>query len=137
MEIKDVKLLVNYIKNADEENATLALKEYGNRRVQYAIEESWKRSHRLLECAMHNREKRIKDHLIEFNDEQSVINLINFTRFFSAVEDRIKKHMNTDNEELRDALVEINDYMYQKIGKLKLDRRLNFSGGDYEEFLKD
>lgn len=137
MDIITFNTLLSEIRNGDEDTASKLLKGYGDKRAKAAIEESWKRSHRLLECAMHNREKRVKDHLVQFNDEMSMIDLTNFTRFFSAIEDRIKKHMDTNNEELRDALSEINDYMYQKIGKLKLDRRLNFSGGDYEEFLKD
>lgn len=137
MNIVDYKTLLNEIRHTDEQTASKLLKDYVEIRVSKAIEFAWNKMQSILKKNAHIREKRIKNHIVEFNDESSAIDLINFTRFFSAVEDRIKKHMNTENEELRDALAEINDYMYQKLGKLRLDRRLNFSGGDYEEFLKD
>ena len=137
MNIITFDTLLSEIRHGDETTASKLLKQYGDNRAEKAIEYAWNKATSIMKHAANARERRIKNHLVEFNDEQSMIDLINFSRFFSAVEDRIKKHMNTENEELRDALAEINDYMYQKLGKIRLDRRLNFSGGDYEEFLKD
>lgn len=127
MEISNLKLLVDYIKGASEDNATKAVLEYGNRRVKYAIEESWKRSSKLFGYAMHNRQKRIKDSILDYEEDQSVISLIGLTRFVASIEDCLKKHSENASEETMDALADVADLMFNKLGSIKIDRRIIFS----------
>ena len=84
MDISNLKLLVDYIKGANEDNATKAVLEYGNRRAKAAIEEAWKRSDKLLSSVMHNRERRVKNEILDYEAEQSVISLIGLTRYVAV-----------------------------------------------------
>lgn len=137
MEIKNIETLVGYVKGATPENAAKAIIEYGNKRVSKGVEDAWTKSAIMWRKAFRRRQRRIKNHILDFNDEQSMIDLINFIRFFSAVEDAIKFHSERGSSDTREALADINNLMYNKLGKIRLDRRLNFTDNGWEAFSKN
>jgi len=137
MEIANIKTLAAYIQNCTPENAEKAILEYGNQRAEHGIEQAWKKSTILIRKAFKRRERRIKSHLLDFTDEQSMISPIDFIRYISCIEDQLKFHSERGGADVRDACSDISNLMYNKLAKMKPDRRLNFTDNGWEAFARN
>lgn len=137
MEIANMKTMVAYIQSCTPENAAKAITEYGNQRFEQGSNGAWKISISMWRKALKRREKRIRNHLLDFNDEQSMIDIVNFVRFFSCVEDELKKMSEQGGSDVKEACASVNNLMYNKLAKIKPDRRLNFTDNGWEAFARN
>jgi len=91
----------------------------------------------VLRKSYKRREKRIRNQILDYNDEQSMIDLTNFVRYFSCIEDALRLHSEKGSQEVKEAMADVNSLMYNKLGKLKIDRRINFTDNGWEAFSKN
>lgn len=130
MEIKDTNTLLSYIRTATPENALSALVAYGNNREAKGVQEAWKRTTIILRKAFKRREKRIRDSFVEYDPEIGAISIMSFTNYFAAIEDALKTYYQIGSSDVRSCVSDINDFMYQMLGNVKIDRRILFSKTD-------
>jgi len=127
MEIVDFNTLLTSVRTSSEEEAAKLIKTYGDCRAKSAIEEAWRISRIVMKSAMCGRNKRIKNEILEFEEDQSVISLVSFTRYIAAVEALIKEHNERSSEETKMVLSDISDFMLNKVGSIPLDRRIIYT----------
>lgn len=128
--IENINDLVFYVQNTDKNNAQLAIKEYGNRRVKMAIDRSWFWFEKLLKRIDTHKSRRIRNQILNYDEAIGAITLREFTRFFTSVEDELISQMQMGSWDVRKAAENIHDLMTDKLGDIKIDRRTIFSNED-------
>ena len=124
MKIQDVETFVKVIKNAPEEEAVAAIKQYRNELAQYHIEKSWDNCRKLIKQVLRKRKTAFQRHVLGLNDFTAQVELLSFSMFFCAIEDEIRELYKHGNKEVRDAVSSINALMYNMLdSKIKIDRR--------------
>lgn len=118
--------LVAYVKSTDNENAVKAIVAYGNKRETKGITETWRRAIIVLRKAFKRREKRIKDSMLEYDPEIGAISMMSFVRYFAAIEDQLRNYQEIGSREVKNCAADVNDFMYQVLGDVKIDRRILF-----------
>lgn len=126
MEVNSLEGLAKVAKSLTEEQTTLAIAKYGNLREERGYSNGWNDCMHMNKKIRMNRRKMYKDTLIDYDEENRCISLEEFVKFFVAVEDELKYSMNFGSEELRGYAVNLHDFMCNKLGKIKTDRRLIF-----------
>jgi len=125
MDVTTLSGLVDAVKESDKDNAALLIERYGNLREERGIEHGWRKSadvHRKLKCIQ---QKKLKNAVIDYDEENRCLSLEEFIRFFAAVEDELKVTMELDGES-RDFALNLHDFMWNRLGNIKVDRRFIF-----------
>ena len=123
MEIDNVKTLVNEIYESDKDRIEKLVIAYGDKREEKGINEGWKRCRMAWSKAIQIRTRRLKDHLLNYNEHTAQIEIPEFILYVSSIADELKKVMMTGSDETRHAAADLFDFMYNKIGNVKTDRR--------------
>lgn len=124
MEIKSTKIIVDTIQKSDFDKALKTLIDYGNIRETSGINNGWDRCRRLMRATFRCRSKRLKDSIVDYDDFQSMISLLSFTEYFSSIEDLLRIFYLEGSMDVKKCVSDINDLMYQKLGDLRIDRRI-------------
>jgi hypothetical protein len=127
MEIQNLEALVREIKNSDTEKAVEMITDYGNTRESRGINQGWSRSRVVMRFAMKNRNKRLKNSILEFDEHSAMLSVVSFTRFISALELIVRNLSEKGSLEVRVVCSEITDSLFQLLGSLKIDRRVIYS----------
>jgi hypothetical protein len=121
-----LKKLIHLIKHSDDETAEIFLKKHLHSFGEGLIERSWTNAQRLLKFQRDNRKKRLRGFILEESEYDGSIGQLEFLKFFASIVDFLE-----DNQEYCDDVGqfarEVEDFLYIKIGKLKIDRRQLFS----------
>lgn len=126
MEVNSLEQLAKVSKSLTEEELTRSMTKYGNLREERGYEHGWNECMKMNKKIRMNRRKMYKDTLIDYDEENRCISLEEFIKFFASVEDELKYSMNFGTDELRGYAVNLHDFMCNKLGKIKTDRRLIF-----------
>lgn len=127
MEIKNKKALLQLIRKSDEDTAVDYLEQYTNIIKKDTINYSWDRARVLVRHIAKNRKQRVKSAMVNYDTESGMISLVQFTRFWAALEDISEVHYNACGEEAKEAISDIIEQAYQLLGNIKLDRRIIFT----------
>jgi hypothetical protein len=123
MEIDNVKTLVRQIRSLGEDDAQRLLVSYGNKREEKGINEGWTRCRMLWSKSIRMRTKRLRDHILDYDEYTAQIEIPEFILYVSSIADELKKVMMNGSDETRHAAADLFDFMYNKIGNVKTDRR--------------
>ena len=140
MEIKGtLDDFIKIIRNTgDIEVAKKAIKSYADGRVEDAIKSAWRKANKFWGKVAQSRNKRLRDITLEWSQENDYINMVEFTDWFSSVEDQLLEiALNSKHEETKEALALVVDEMYSRIGRIKIDRRNLFQKRAKEEKIKE
>jgi len=127
MEIVDFDSMLYSILTGTKEEAAKIIKTYGDCRAKAGIDEAWTKANKLLKVATCNREKRMKDFILNYDLEAGAITLIGFTRYYAALEELLKKLSESASRETKDALSDVADGMQMLLGDVKIDKRIVYS----------
>lgn len=108
------------------ETVASLLTQYGNLREAQGIEKGWQHCTDKFKRLDMVRKNRIKNHILEYDEENGCIKLIEFMRFFSAIIDELKVTAKYDSVNSEYA-ANLEALMWNKIGDLKTDRRILFN----------
>ena len=137
MEIKfkdTTDLAEKVLKINDVEVVAKAIEGYGNIRAAASIEKAWRKARNLYGKYRNGKYRKLRNITLDWNQEQDFINKIEFTDWFSSVEDQVLIiAQDSQYDETRDALMLVIDEMYSRIGNIRIDRRNLFKKRAEEE----
>ena len=126
MVLSDLTQLVDLVKASSPEEGLKMITNYGNMRAADAIEQSWKNFRKLLARINGHRRIQLKRHVLNFDEESGAIPLVEFVRYFAAMEDEIKHGIEQESDEVRKFAENIHDAMWNRIGNIRIDKRTIF-----------
>ena len=131
MVISDFDTLIDYLSTCcvKSEIRELVLA-YGNTRCAYGIEYEGQKARDFYHKINILRGQRIKNTILNFDEANGAINLTEFTRFISGVEDELKEIIDHGDLVHSSAANDIWCLLINRVGDLKVDRRLLFSKED-------
>jgi hypothetical protein len=118
--------LLQTIRSADEETARRYLVEHINMLAEHLVESSWAKAMNVMRFANKNRKKRLDEFILEENGYDGSISQLEFLKFFASVTSFLESNMDMQDDVKRFA-EEIEDFMYLKIGNIRIDKRQLFS----------
>ena len=113
-------------KKSKEEKISKLITDYTNNRVTSAIDNSWSWARNVFRHAEKHRTEQLKKHILEFDEDNGCLNLVEFTRFFASVIEELKTWIDRDAT-AADCVEDVIDFMWTKIGAVKIDRRIIFT----------
>jgi len=125
MEVKSVEAIVDLVKVLPKEEASIVIEQYGNARHELGITNECKRWVALQSKQRVLRTRRFKSFMLDVED--GAIDPLEFIRFFAVIEDELKYASFGQSQEVKDFAGEINDFMWNRLGNVKVDRRLIFN----------
>lgn len=129
MTITDLNTLVKEIHTLDVESQACYIKAYADSFSKNMYEQGYSKGYR--DCVAdqkkirNKRNDRIKNTILNYDEENGYIELVDFTKFFFAVENELKTTMKHD-EQARSYAENLHDFLWQLLGKIKTDRRFLF-----------
>lgn len=126
MEIDSLSTLADAIVSLDKKTRESLIGHYGNLREAHGIEEGWKRATDLQRKLRNIRRKKYKDTLLDYDEENRCVSLEELIRFFAAIEDELKVTMAYGEPKDREFAVNLHDFMWNRLGNIKVDRRFIF-----------
>ena len=120
----DFNGLIDAIIGSDKQTASKLVKEYGDLRVKNAIEEDWKYFRRILNRTMSNRTRRLKNHILNYDEIAGAIELKEFTKYYASIEEELIREMAHGTDEVRHFAENLHDLMQSKLGNIKIDKRI-------------
>lgn len=132
MEISNLDILVDTIKNTDKETAVKMIVEYGNKRCANSIERAWNKARTMQRASLKHKRDLLNKHILERMEYKDSISILSFERFFFGIIDVVRDANNTfkTKEDLAD---EIENQLHLRIGNVKVDRRSLFSQIDSQD----
>ena len=127
MEVNSLDALVKFIESCPREEAKMYIKMYGDSREGHGIEKGWKNCNAFHKRCKDIKTKRLKEHVLEYDEENGCIPIVEFIRFFAAMEDELKATIQFDEEVNKLYAMNLHDFMLNKLGEIKTDRRLLFA----------
>jgi hypothetical protein len=118
---------VSIIKTSDDETAKKLITKYAQIKVQCAIEKDWKYFETVFKKSKRNTEKRLRDFVLDYNEETGCITLVDFTKFYAAIELFIVEEAAKGNPDVMDFCEQLIDYLELKLGTVKVDKRLLYA----------
>ena len=131
MSINDIETLVSYIFACDdkEEIKNLILA-YGNSRHASGIESAGQKARDFYAKINALRGKRIKNSILNWDEDNGTITLKELTKFIVGIDDQLRVMVGHGDKAHADAASDISCILYDRIGDLKIDRRLLFSNDE-------
>lgn len=131
MGIVDFNTLVVYLTACtDQEQVRDLVLSYGNARHKAGIESAGQKARDFLSKINAIRGKRMKNSILNWDEENGIISLKEFTKYITGVEDELKEMVKHGDLAHANAATDISSIMWNKVGDLKVDRRLLFSNDD-------
>ena len=128
MEIQSVDLMVDYVMSSkDKEEVKRMIIEYGNVRSAWSIECAWDKALRFFKAVKKVQKKRIQNEILDYDELNGCISLKEFTKYYFGVEDELMMYMRCGDEAHRNAAADISATLANRLGDLKLDRRILFA----------
>lgn len=128
MKISSIDVLVKYLASCTDENEIRSLVvAYGDVRCAAGIESEGKRSREFLHRVNVSKNKRIKNFILDWDEDNGAVTLKEFTTFITAVDDVLKEMIDHGDEAHCAAASDVSGVVWNRIGDIKIDRRLLFS----------
>ena len=126
--IGDFDDLMSRIEKEKPEIKAKLVKLYGDKRAEKAIKNSWDNARLVYGKILRRRRERLKNLIVNYDEENGCVSLEEFNDFFTSVEDELILAMRHCKEQETKKLAEdIHDFMRQKVGEIRIDRRLLFA----------
>lgn len=130
-ELTNWDLLLDYLRvGIDRDEAKKAIESYGNARVESAVEREWKRAMKFFRAVNRTRRNKFKNDILDYDEENGCISLKEFTKFLVGVEDELRFFMINGSKTMYNVCSSVIATMYNRLGDLKVDRRLLFAKDD-------
>lgn len=123
----DFKTWVEYVQALPLEKAETEITAMLKQRVEAAIERAWKDFNKILIRVNAHKKQELKRHVLNFDEESGAIPLVEFVRYFAALEEEIKVNLEHGTEEVRDFAENLHDVMWNRLGNIKIDKRTIFA----------
>jgi len=128
MKISNIDVLVKYLASCTDENEIKSLVvDYGNVRCAAGIESEGKNSRDFLRKINFCKNKRIKNFILDWDEDNGAVTLKEFTTFITAVDDVLREMIENGDEAHCAAASDVSGVVWNRIGDIKIDRRLLFS----------
>lgn len=126
MVLSDLTQLVDLVKSSSPEEGLKMVTNYGNMRAADAIEQSWKYFRKLIARINGHKRMQLKRHVLNFDEDSGAIPLVEFVRYFAAIEDELRAGLEKESDEVRKFAENIHDTMWNRIGNIRIDKRTIF-----------
>jgi hypothetical protein len=130
MEVNSFETFIKFLATCEESETPLHIKSYGDSREATGIRKGWQRCSETYRKARKLKQNKLRSHLLDFDNENNCLPITEFIKFFSALEDEIKTTMQFGDDLSRSFAVNLHDFMWNKLGDIKTDRRLLFAKED-------
>ena len=90
MEINSLEGLVKYVKAYEPEDGLKAIVEYGNKRVEACIEQTWARTRSLIRWTQQRRKKSLKNAILDYDETNETVHVLDVINFVASIEDELK-----------------------------------------------
>lgn len=130
MEVHSFNTFIDFLRTCEDSEKPIHILTYGDTREAMGIKKGWQRCSETYKKARNLKQNRMRAHLLDFDNENNCLPITEFIKFFSAVEDEIKTTMAYGDEMSRAFAVNLHDFMWNKLGDIKTDRRLLFAKED-------
>lgn len=128
MEISSMDVLVKHLASCtDESEIRTLVTSYGDVRHASGIESEGRRSREFLAKINACKNKRIKNYILNWDEDNGAITLKEFTTFITAVDDVLREMIDHGDEQHCSAASDVSGVIWNRIGDIKIDRRLLFS----------
>lgn len=127
MEIQTIENLVDHIYAINnKEEAIKAIKTYGDIRCEDQIEKAWDRASRFYKTISKLQKKRVKNAILNYDEENGFITLKEFLKYYFAVDDQLHIMMKYGDDAHKDAASDISSTLSNSLGDIRVDRRMLF-----------
>lgn len=130
MVITDTKALANVMHVSTPEEIEKLLVDYGNKRAESAINNAWRKFRGMLRGVNGRKQKRYNDFILSKDEDNGYISEIGFNKFWHKIANEIERINLTATQEVKDALVQIEDAFTNSLGDIRLDRRISYNKED-------
>lgn len=129
MTIVDLETLIDHIQPLDTQSQVEYIKAYVSAREKSIYEQgyaaAWKQCIKDQKKLRSIKRDRIKNAILNYDEENGYIELVDFVKFFYALDDELKRTMEQD-ENSRYYAENLHDFLWNIIEKVKVDRRFLF-----------
>jgi hypothetical protein len=130
MEIKNIKNAVQLIKSANQEDAEKILSKFEQATVEKTVERAWDKIRGHIRFTATHRKNIVKNHILNYNEDNGAITLRDFSRFYQQWEDLAKKISENGSEDVIEAIDELVIGSRNALGNISLDFRMNYAKDD-------